>query len=549
MTLSFTPWPAELQKRYTEKGYWQNRVLTQSLRERAAQTPEATAIICGARQLSYQEVDQRSDALAARLTARGLGPGDSALVQLPNVAEFYLVFFALLKAGIAPVNALIKHQRSELLSYAEQLKPRLVIGAAAHPLFARGAFLKELQTRNLSPDLFLCLDGAQGDTRLDTWLLPMQDACPTPVPTAPNGVAFFLLSGGSTGTPKLIPRTHNDYDYNIRASAAVCALGTGTRYLCAIPASHNFALSAPGALGVLHAGGTVVLAATPDPAECFPLIEQHRVTMVALVPPAAALWVDTAPTQDADLSSLQLVQVGGASFAPDLARKLPAALGCQLQQVFGMAEGLLNYTRPDDPDHLRFTTQGYPLSPDDEIKILDETGQPVADETPGALATRGPYTFRGYYQSPEQNAKSFDSEGFYYSGDLVERTKEGYLRVVGRIKDQINRGGEKIASEEIEHLAMTHPGILQAALVSYPDLRMGEKSCLFVVSSDPELKTIPVKKHLMQIGIADYKLPDQVLFQPDLPLTAVGKIDKQTLRRIAKDRLTAPQPVQERADA
>ncbi|WP_145009128.1 (2,3-dihydroxybenzoyl)adenylate synthase [Pseudomonas oryzihabitans] len=530
MSLEFTPWPEDLAARYRALGYWLDLPMTEILARSRAALPEAPAILCGERQLSYAELDERSSRLAAHLQAAGLRRHDTALVQLPNVAEFYVVFFALLKAGIAPVNALFSHQKLELLAYAQQIQPKLLIASSEHNLFRDDSFLSEL--RDVSPGLSeVLLDGSADarslQRRLDT---PLEGYQLTP--TAGGEVAFFQLSGGSTGTPKLIPRTHNDYYYSLRRSVEICQLSPATRFLCALPAGHNYTLSSPGALGVFIAGGCVVMARDPEPLRCFELIERHQVDWVALVPPAVALWLQAAaaPAQRARLASLRMVQVGGASFAEAQARRVPGELGCQLQQVFGMAEGLVNYTRlNDDPERL-FTTQGCPMSPDDEVRITDEDGNPVPDGEPGLLSTRGPYTFRGYYRSPEHNAQVFDAEGFYFSGDVVQRDAAGYLKVVGRVKDQINRGGEKIAAAEIEGLLLRHPGITHAALVAIADELMGEKSCACLVVSDPALKPVALRRYLREQGVADYKLPDRFQFLDQLPLTAVGKIDKRRLR-------------------
>ncbi|WP_378080225.1 (2,3-dihydroxybenzoyl)adenylate synthase [Aeromonas bestiarum] len=536
--LPYTRWPAELADQYRAKGYWRGEPLTAMLARQCEVAPDADAILCGERSFSYRELDAASSRLAGRLARHGLGVGDTALVQLPNVAEFYLVFFALLKAGIAPVNALFSHNRLELLSYAEQIIPRLFIGSLAHPLFANGDRHSDL-LRGIGAELVL-LDGEAGELGLAHWLGARDDMGTAPLnygPSPADEVAFFQLSGGSTGTPKLIPRTHDDYLYSVRRSNEICELGPHTRYLCALPAPHNFPLSSPGALGVFEAGGAVVLAPDPGPMSCFPLIARHGVNLCSLVPPAVSLWLQAAeadPSVRRQLESLALLQVGGAKLAEAVARKITPLLGCRLQQVFGMAEGLVNYTRLDDSDDKIIHTQGRPMSPDDEVRILDEAGNPVAPGEPGALHTRGPYTFRGYYQSPAHNARVFDAEGFYCSGDLVVQDADGYLTVVGRQKDQINRGGEKIAAEEVENQLLHHPAITHAALVSMPDSAMGEKSCAFIVSTDPALKPLALRKFLRERGVADFKLPDRFETLDALPMTAVGKIDKQGLRaRIA----------------
>ncbi|MEN9534188.1 MAG: hypothetical protein RIQ83_3412 [Pseudomonadota bacterium] len=545
--LPYTRWPRELAEQYRAKGYWRGEPLTTMLDRQCEVAPDATAILCGERSVSYRELDEGASRLAGRLVRHGFKVGDTALVQLPNVAEFYLVFFALLKAGIAPVNALFSHNRLELASYAEQIRPRLFIGSLAHSLFANGDRNSDL-LRGIGAELVL-LDGENGELGLTHWLSDQAKseglAVPAYGPSPADEVAFFQLSGGSTGTPKLIPRTHDDYYYSVRRSVDLCGLGPHTRYLCALPAPHNFPLSSPGALGVFEAGGTVVLAPDPGPMSCFPLVARHRINLTSLVPPAVALWLQAAesdPAVRSQLASLDVLQVGGAKLAEAVARKITPLLGCRLQQVFGMAEGLVNYTRLSDPDEKIIHTQGRPMSPDDEVRILDEAGNPVAPGQPGALHTRGPYTFRGYYQSPAHNARVFDSEGFYCSGDLVVQDQDGYLTVVGRQKDQINRGGEKIAAEEVENQLLHHPAITQAALVSMPDSAMGEKSCAFIVSADPGLKPLALRKFLRARGVADFKLPDRFETLDALPMTAVGKIDKQGLRARIAEIIAASQP-------
>lgn len=531
--VDFYNWPTDKAQYYYEKGYWINQPLTQILSKNSDINPDAPAIICKNRQFSYKDLECLSSNLASRIAAQGIGKGDTALVQLPNTAEFFITFFALLKAGIVPLNALYSHRKYELSSFIEQIKPKLLIVSNTHDVFKDDHFIEELQTTETPPQIILKLNDDTSDFGLSQWI--ETDCSESKVdysPTPANEVAFFQLSGGSTGTPKLIPRTHNDYYYSVRASVGICHVDAETRLLCALPAAHNFILSSPGTLGVFHAGGCVVIAPDSEPLHCFTLIEEHAVTMVPLVPSAVIAWIEQAPENTKDLSSLTLIQVGGANFSESLARQVPKVFDCQLQQVFGMAEGLVNYTRLDDTDEQIFTTQGRPISEDDEILIVDEDGHPVPEGATGMLITRGPYTFRGYYQSPEHNAKAFDNEGYYHSGDLVQRTANGNLRVVGRVKDQINRGGEKIASEEIENLILSHPDVLNAALVAIIDPRLGEKSCAYVVSRNSDIKSSTLRRYLLDIGIAQYKIPDRFKFIESMPLTAVGKIDKKALRKL-----------------
>lgn len=524
MTIPYSRWPEAFAARYREKGYWLDLPLTDILSRHA--NSEATALIDGERRFSYRELEQAATRLAGALQRRGLKTGDTALVQLGNVAEFYITLFALWKIGVASVNALFSHQRTELDAYARQIAPALLIADREHGLFQDDAYLETLKAK--TPSLRVI---ALRNETLEALIAEPEDNF-VASPPAPDEVAFFQLSGGSTGTPKLIPRTHNDYYYSIRRSVEICRFDRETRYLCALPAAHNYPMSSPGALGVFFGQGCVVMASDPSATLCFPLIEQHRITVTALVPPAVSLWLQAISEwgSNAQLASLTLLQVGGARLSDSLAARIPAEIGCQLQQVFGMAEGLVNYTRLDDPDERIFTTQGYPMSPDDEVWVADPEGNPLPRGEVGRLMTRGPYTFRGYYNSPEHNAQAFDKNGFYCSGDLISIDDRGYITVQGREKDQINRGGEKIAAEEIENLLLSHEAIIHAALVSMDDSLMGEKSCAYLVTSRP-VKAVEIRRFLRELGVADFKLPDRVERVDELPLTPVGKVDKKQLRQ------------------
>jgi 2,3-dihydroxybenzoate-AMP ligase len=275
----------------------------------------------------------------------------------------------------------------------------------------------------------------------------------------------------------------------------------------------------------------------------FGTVEQEGVTITAVVPAVAGRWLGFAEQHGAGaLESLRVLQVGGARLADELARRVRPVLGATLQQVFGMAEGLLNYTRLDDPDEVICTTQGRPLSPDDEVRIVDGDGNDLPDGVAGRLLTRGPYTPRGYYRAPEQNARAFTPDGWYASGDVVRRRPDGNLVVEGRDKDIINRGGEKISAEEVENLVYRLPGIAQVAAVAAPDPELGEQVCVFVVprpGADITLQAI--RDSMAAAGVAAFKWPERLEITAELPTTKVGKLDKKALReRVATPALPRP---------
>ncbi|MFT4149264.1 MAG: AMP-binding protein [Paracoccaceae bacterium] len=524
-------WPADLAARYRDKGYWRGETFGGFLRQRAAEHPDRTAVKDGSLSLSYADLLDRAERAARGFLARGLVPGDRVLVQIPNVAGFFPAVFGLFLAGLVPVYALPAHRQTELEHFATRSGARAMVIADRHEGFDYRPLAATVQAAVPAIAQVFVIGEAGDHIAFDTLdgaaVLPTVD---------PSSVAFCQISGGSTGLSKLIPRTHDDYIYSFRASAEICGCGPDTVYLCALPAAHNFPMSSPGTFGVLYAGGTVVMAPNPAADTAFALIAREKVTMTGLVPPLALLWMQAAPMAKHDISSLKVLQVGGAKFIPEAAARVRPTLGCTLQQVFGMAEGLVNYTRLDDPEEIIIGTQGRPISPDDEVLVLDDDGTPVPEGAPGNLLTRGPYTIRAYHNDPGANARSFTPDGFYRTGDIVRRLPGGYLVVQGRAGDHINRAGEKISAEEIEDHLLAHPSVFDAAVVSIPDAFLGERICAFVIPQGEKPKTPALKAFVRSRGIAEFKVPDQIVFVDAFETTAVGKISRKALRAALREK-------------
>ncbi|MFI9237765.1 (2,3-dihydroxybenzoyl)adenylate synthase [Streptomyces sp. NPDC053079] len=538
-TIDAPGYPAEFAERYRAMGYWRGETFGQMLRDRAEKHPDRVAVVDPSgegRRWTYGELDERADRLAAGLLARGIGKGDRVVVQLPNVAEFFEVIFALFRIGALPVFALPAHRETEIRHFCSFSE------AAAYVIadVAEGYDYRELATKVRAEVPTLGHVFVVGEPGEHTALadVPTEPVVIEDAPE-PHELAFLQLSGGSTGVPKLIPRTHDDYIYSLWGSNEICGVDENSVYLCALPAAHNFPLSSPGTLGALYAGARVVLAPRPSPDVAFPLIAREGVTITGLVPPLALVWTEAAAAGEHDLSSLDVLLVGGAKFSEEAARRVRPALGCTLQQVFGMAEGLVNYTRLDDPEETIVTTQGRPISPDDEVRVVDDEDNDLPVGATGHLLTRGPYTIRGYWRAPEHNAASFTADGFYRTGDIVRLTESGHLVVEGRAKDQINRGGEKVAAEEIENHILAHPAVHDVAVVSMPDDYLGERTCAYVVlreGAEP-VKSIAVKKFVRERGLAAFKVPDRVEFVDAFPQTGIGKVSKKDLRAAIAARL------------
>lgn len=525
-------WPAECAARYRAKGYWRGETFGDMLRARAARHPDRLAVTDAAHRWSYAELLARAETAAGGYLGLGLQPGDRVIVQLPNIAAFLPAVFGLFLAGLIPVYALPAHRQRELVHFACRSGAKAIVIADRHEGFDYRPLAETVRAEAPGLRHIVVIGDAAGHIPFDGFraggaALPQVD---------PASVAFLQISGGSTGLSKLIPRTHDDYIYSFRASAGICGLGADSTYLCALPAAHNFPMSSPGIFGALYAGSRVVMCPNPNPDTAFGLIAQEGVTITGVVPPIALLWMQAAEKTPHDISSLRVLQVGGAKFMPEAAARVRPVLGCTLQQVFGMAEGLVNYTRLDDPEDTVLNTQGRPISPDDEVLVLDDAGHPVPDGQPGHLLTRGPYTIRGYYNDPAANARSFTEDGFYRTGDIVKRLPGGYLVVQGRATDHINRAGEKISAEEIEDHLLAHPDIFDAAVVSIPDEILGERICAFVIPAEGQTPRAPaIKAFIRGRGVAGFKVPDQVVFVDGFDTTAVGKVSRNVLRARLRD--------------
>ena len=550
VTEGTVPWPEDAVGQYVARGWWRGLALGTELWNAAAARLDAPAVTDGELRLTYRSVTARADALAARLTGElGLRRGDRVVVQLPNCWQFVILLLGCLRAGVIPVMALPAHRRHELAYLVDHSEAAAIAVPGQVRDFDHQHMAEELVAD--CPTLRLVLTTSEivraGSTDLTAVCAEPADAAATrrrwdADPPGSRDVALFLLSGGTTGLPKLIARTHDDYAYNARASAELCRLGPDTVYLTALPASHNFPLACPGIIGTLLSGGRVVMLPSPEPERSFAAIAAEGVTVTAAVPAVAQRWIRHAREHGASqLRTLRLLQVGGARLADEIARQVRPVLGATLQQVFGMAEGLLNYTRLDDPDDVIRTTQGRPLSEGDEVRLVDTRDRDVPEGEPGSLLTRGPYTPRGYYRAAEQNARAFTAGGWYRSGDIVRRRPDGNLVVEGRDKDMINRGGEKISAEEVENLVYQLPQVAQIAAIAMPDPELGERVCVYAVLMPGAALTLDtVRAAMMGAGVARFKWPERLVVVPELPATKVGKIDKKALRadiaaRLARD--------------
>lgn len=311
-----------------------------------------------------------------------------------------------------------------------------------------------------------------------------------------------------------------------------------------IPAAHNFPLGAPGMVGALSVGGSVAMSPSPDPEVICDAIEKARGTVLAVSPALLISLLNWPHKGRYDLTSLRFVCAGGQKMLPELVDRTWATWPHATPgHAFGMAEGLINLTCRDDPREVIRETQGRPISPYDEIKIVGDDGSEIPPGEVGELLTRGPYTIRGYYRAEEHNRVAFTPDGFYRTGDMVRLHPTGNLVVEGRRKDMINRGGEKISAEEVENLILSHPSVHMVAVVAMPDPVLGERGCAFVIPKDGRrLSFEELSGFLISKRIAKFKLPERLEIVSSFPLTGVGKISKKDLREQIATKLKSEGP-------
>ena len=468
------------------------------------------ALIHEDQQYTYKRLKTDILSFQAMLLSRNLAKGDHIALKLNSHYEFVVVFLAAVSIGVIPILLLPNQGKHEIEAILKVSEPKACFFETVEKLdfkteyfFTHADIVEALKDRSVA--------GKGNQAELDH-----------------SDVALMLLSGGTTGIPKLIPRTQGDYLYNIEKMCERLQLKSDDVYLSVLPMAHNFGLANPGILGMLYVGGTTVVCDEVSPLEIFDSIERYHVTFTAFVPSVLRLCVDyAAEGLDEDIRSLKLILSGGAMLPVELAKDAEKLLSVILIQVFGTAEGLICTNELSDSVEVRNTTQGKPISELDVLKITDESGKELAKGEAGELRTKGPYTIHGYYKL-DNNADYFDEEGFYRTGDKAYISAEGNLCIAGRIKEQINRSGEKIMPSELEEMIACHEDVKDCVVVGLPDSVLGQRICAFIIG-DRNITTDELREYMIGQGLAAFKIPDEVRTVRTFPYTPVGKVDKKRL--------------------
>ena len=534
----FIPYDSKAAERYEKKRWWLGITLGDMLDKAADLYPRKEALIGSGKRYTYSELRRQADTMACRLLQAGFEPGDRVLLQLPNWPEFVISYFALQKAGLIMVLLTVNHTAREISHLADLTRPS---GWILPVSFRQTEFLpltRQIQGKNPALDKIV-LAGPQkpnGYLRLDDLIQPglmdpdiqavLEDARPHP-----NDVCQILPSGGTTGLPKGAPRTHNDYLCNVEYKSRAWHINVGDTCLVATTVGHNLALLVC-ITGPLFHGATVVMLDSTYPRDFCQIVQDEKITCAGLVPTLISRIVNYENLTGYDLSSLRKIYVGAANSPPDLVQNVEEKIGARYINAFGMVEGPCAQTRPDDPIEIRSQSIGQPVCPYDEIITVDFQGNPTPPSQEGELIARGPGIFTGYFRNAQANEDAFTADGYFRTGDLAVIDKNGILRITGRVKDIIIRGGENIGAQEVEELISSHPSVEYVAVVAMPDPDLGEQICAYIKAvKGAGLTHENIIAHLEQIGASKKFFPARIEFVEEIPLTAAGKADKKILKK------------------
>ncbi|SNT09556.1 Non-ribosomal peptide synthetase component E (peptide arylation enzyme) [Noviherbaspirillum humi] len=532
-------------QQYLDSGAWMKITVGEALRQTARRLPAKPALVTDTRTVTFEELDSLTDRLAAALLDIGLQPSDRAIFQMGNNIETALAVIACFKAGIVPVCAIPQYREIEIGQLARLSQARgYFVQSDPAGSFDMVRFAQEM-TAALPGIEHLVFSGsrAPADCLTVASLIETRDAASArarlaEVRIGPEDVLSFQLSGGTTGVPKIIPRFHGEYLAHALFAARNYEMDEHSVFLWSLPLMHNagqlYAL-----MPTLALGRTTILMSAVDIARMLTLVEAHAVTHISSIGPIAPQVIAYPDLHKHDLSSLKLF------FTMTRADALEQKIGVPCSNLYGITEGLLLGTGPSAPVQARHGTNGASGCVLDEVRVLEpESEKAVADGQMGELCFRGPSSLRGYFNAPEANRTAFTSDGFFRTGDIVSAHRidgKTYYRFEGRLRDNVNRGGEKIGCEEVEQFVSKHPAILDAKLIAMPDAVYGEKGCVFVIvrpgAADPTVGELAA--FLVAQGLAKFKCPERIEVVDAFPVTRVGKVDKPAMKKMIAEKLAS----------
>ena len=524
----------EDEKRYIANGWWRNVTFGYALDEVAEKYPDKEAFVDNKVRLTFTQLRETINRLAANLVELGIVKGDRVLLQLPNWSEFLFSFYALQKIGVPAVLMLPRHGLREIDHFSCMTKAKAWIMPENYHKTNYIPVIVQALKSNPTLKHIIIVRGRENSSFISFDKLlngRTPDRKPQIIGNGPEAsdVAFIMPTGGTTGLPKAVPRTHNSAICDAWYRTEAREQGKDEICLLSVPLEHNLGLAAMN--GTILTGGKLVFLDSTKPEDFCETVEKEKVTCAPLVPTLLSRLVNFSNLDNYDLRSLRALYVGGAKTPPDIIRAVHKRMGNIYICAFGMSEGTGCTTRLDDNLDVILNSVGKPCCPHDDYRIVDDEGREVPVNTEGELIVKGPSIFFGYLNNPEENARAFTKEGYFITGDRAVIDENGYFRITGRSKDIIIRGGENISPADIEVMIREHPKVEDIAVIGIPDEEFGERVCAYIkTKGDTTISLSDITGFLSEQGASVLQLPERVEIIDNIPLTNIGKPDKKALK-------------------
>ena len=526
----------EDEKRYIANGWWRNVTFGDVLDEAATKYPDKEAYADNNLRFTFTELRQTIDRLAANLIRLGIEKSDCVLLQLPNWSEFLFSFYALQKIGATTVLILPRHGFREIDYFSRLTKAKAWILPEKYHNTDYLPVIEQVVQSSRTLKHIIIVRGKENNAyvsfeKLTNGTAPNSTHRIFENRPEPSDVAFIMPTGGTTGLPKAVPRTHN---------SAICDAWYRTEAreqknddicLLSVPLEHNLGLAAMN--GTVLTGGKLIFLDSTKPEDFCEVVQKEKVTCAPLVPTLLSRLVNFSGLAEYDLHSLRALYVGGAKTPPDVIRAIHDKLGNIYICAFGMSEGTGCTTRLNDDPNIILSSVGKPCCPHDDYRIIDDEGRDLARNTEGELVVKGPSIFFGYLDNPEENKRSFTKDGYFITGDRASIDENGYFRITGRSKDLIIRGGENISPADIEAMIRNHPHVEDVAVIGIPDEEFGERVCACIKTKGSIVISLSdITEFLKKQNASVLQLPERVELIDEIPLTNIGKPDKKVLKEL-----------------
>lgn len=543
----FEPYRREDAEQYDKRRWWLGMTWGGMFDKATDLYPDKEALVDDTSRFSYAELRDRVDRLATGLMDLGIKQRDFVLLQLPNWHEFIFAFYALQKIGAIVVLLVARHSLAEISYLSELTSPVAWIGPERYKGTEYLPMIRKAMEKTPGLRLLVSVRGT-GDEAFVPLERLISEAHLTPLNLEalaarrpePTEVSIILPTGGTTGVPKAVPRTHNDYIASVEYHTKAWEITSEDVMLTAAPVGHAQAIhNCVG--GAFFNYAKYILTDSTEAADICRVIEQEKVTAFPTVPALVQRLVDLENLEDYDLSSLRKIYAGGAPSTPELVKNVYEKFKCRFVNALGSSEGPAAVTRLNSDIETICHTVGKKDCPYAQVKIIDQNGNELPPNREGELITKGPNIFSGYFKSPEENKLVFTEDGFFRTGDLAKIDESGTITITGRIKETILRGGETISAIGIERLISSHPAVQEAAVIGMPDRALGERICAYIkVKEHSALTFEELIAYLKSIGASVLQLPERVEFIDAMPLTKVGKTDKKVLKEDIQKKLSMP---------